>query len=510
MANGTIPISKYVNVLSVFSGGNASGEREPIARLFTENSLAPYGRVLEFTSAKNVLGYFGASSQEYSLAKRYFSFMSKEYTLPQKISFARYNSDAMPASLTSGINTFTLSALQAITNGNLSIVKTLADGTSQTISITGVDLSSITSLADVATTLNGKLNGQLTASFNADLNGSRFVITDKTADSGSQIAYLGAATGSLADALGLSSATGVIISDGKDETTIVEDIDNSANVSDNFYTFSFVDFSSFVIADIQNIAQWNEEQNNSYLFVVQPTSPSLYSSWAQGLAQYSGVWLQYDATGESQYIMPMAATACIDYSQEHAAINYMYQTFENFTPNQVMGKVGAQRLYEVLDGLNVNYYASTQNGGTPLSFLQDGFLTNGLSATVYINGIWLKATIVQKIMELFILNNALYANKDDGAKVAAACAGIWSLGKTNGSILVGKALSETEKAAIYAFTKDGEAWKTIRDEGYIFTWEIRTNSDTGRKYFYFKLLYAGCDTINSVEGVLNGITSTAA
>ena len=87
---------------------------------------------------------------------------------------------------------------------------------------------------------------------------------------------------------------------------------------------------------------------------------------------------------------------------------------------------------------------------------------------------------------------------------------MWTLAKKNGSILVGKALSDSEKAAIYAFTKDGEAWKTIQNEGYIFTWEIRTNADTGRKYFYFKLVYAGCDTINSVEGVLNGITSTAA
>ena len=136
----------------------------------------------------------------------------------------------------------------------------------------------------------------------------------------------------------------------------------------------------------------------------------------------SGTSVVYDALNDNKFMIPAMCTAAIDYSKEDAAINFMYQAKDNnyFTADNVMGLVGGKRLYKILDEANINYYASTQTAGSKLSFFQNGVMQGRVSSmTVYVNSIWLKAKIVQKAMETFVQNDAIYANKDGEAKFAA-------------------------------------------------------------------------------------------
>ena len=129
--------------------------------------------------------------------------------------------------------------------------------------------------------------------------------------------------------------------------------------------------------------------------------------------------------------------------------------------------------------------------------------------TVYVNSIWLKAKIVQKAMETFMLNDAIYANKDGEAKFAAKMITVWELAKLNKTIIVNKALSDSEKASIEAITGDELAWQKVYSQGYVFEYSIETNPDNGAKYFNYRLIYAACDTVNTIEGTNIAITSTA-
>src|ERR1700755_394588 len=120
----SISIKKYVDISSSVGGTPVIQNRELIGRLNTTNPLLPTGSVMEFTSATAVGNYFGTSSEEYKRANSstYFNYISKTYTKPLKISFARW-ADADTAPLIYGARfTTTLAEFQAISDGNFTLV----------------------------------------------------------------------------------------------------------------------------------------------------------------------------------------------------------------------------------------------------------------------------------------------------------------------------------------------------------------------------------------------------
>ena len=518
MPNLSIPISKYVSIFSAFTGGKTVSEKEPIARIMTTNTLAPYGAVLEFNSLKNVLGYFGASSREYAVAAKYFGWVSKRMRRPEKISFARWSDAAVNAYLVSGINTFALNTLKNITAGTLNFSYTSADGSIADYEVSGIDLSSATSLADVATALATKISAAFTGctvAFSTSLNGSRFVLTAPTASGGdSQAGYFSAMTSGadgLADLLGWSAANGVVISEGKDASTLADNLSVMLNMNNNFLTLAFLNPTDISLDQAVEVATWNEQQNVDAMFVVQApsTSYTLSRTWQTSLAGFDGTFIQFDGANEDKYLMPMMACAAMDLSQEHSLIDLMFQRFPSYTPDNVMTVVGGLNLYEIFDSVNINYFASTQQAGAKLSFLQNGMLQgNPASATVYVGAWWLKGKIQTACMQQFLLNDAIYANAQDSAKFAGAVVSIWEQAKKNGCIQVGKVLSDDEKASITALTGDEDAWQKVQSQGYIFSYKIET-ADNGKRVFSYRLIYAACDTINSVEGTHIAITSSA-
>lgn len=322
MNTGLIPITKYVDIISVFEGGDAGTTREPIARLFTGNALAPFGSVLEFSSLENVMGYFGASSAEYDLAQKYFTRISKLNTYPQKISFARYATEGLAASLTSGITIFNLDTIKAVTQGNLTLSYAAAGGEPKNFSASNLDFSSATTLADVASTLQTAISAVITGAtveYSTDLNGGRFVLSAASSEDGS----FSAATGDVAELLGWSGATGVINSNGTAALTLSENLDLIAGADDNFYTFAFV--NALELADATEVAQWNSARNCDFFYVCQiPSSAVNYTEFQSALSDMTGTLLVYDTTNESQFIIPMAAIAAIDFNEEHAVIDLMF------------------------------------------------------------------------------------------------------------------------------------------------------------------------------------------
>ena len=113
--------------------------------LLSQSELLPAGRVVQFASAQAVANYFGPLSDEAGMASMYFSGYVNTTSLPDKLFFARYAGTPAAAWLRGARYTGNLAVLQAVTNGGLSIS---IDNKAQ--HVTGIDLSSTTSLSMVA------------------------------------------------------------------------------------------------------------------------------------------------------------------------------------------------------------------------------------------------------------------------------------------------------------------------------------------------------------------------
>ena len=510
-----IPYTKYVNILSAFAGGQAVNEKQPYARIMTQNSLLPYGNPQEFSSLEDVQAFFGGSSTEAILAQMYFAFISKRIRKARKISFGRWTSGTaqVNATVISGTNIFALSKFKEISEGTMTFSYTDVAGESHDVNLTGINLSGVSDLAGVANAITEKFtDNNIKVEYDTSgTNGSRFVMHE-TSTQATAIESFSSVETDLGKLLGFDKASGVLLSEViPANTTVVEQLEYMDNINDNYFTLIFSVPTDLTLLNAESVAQWNANKNCDHHFVVS-VNKSNYTEWQTTLSGFTGTSVVYDASNDNKFMIPAMCTAAIDYSKEDAAINFMYQAKDNnyFTADNVMGLVGGKRLYKILDEANINYYASTQTAGSKLSFFQNGVMQGSVSSmTVYVNSIWLKAKIVQKAMETFMLNDAIYANKDGEAKFAAKMINVWELAKLNKTIIVNKALSDSEKASIEAITGDELAWQKVYSQGYVFEYSIETNPDNGAKYFNYRLIYAACDTVNTIEGTNIAITSTA-
>lgn len=82
--------SKYVDITSGIGGRDAVGRRNLGGRVFTMHPALAYQGVRSFGTADEVMNFFGSDSAEYRFAVKYFSFISKSITTPERISFASW------------------------------------------------------------------------------------------------------------------------------------------------------------------------------------------------------------------------------------------------------------------------------------------------------------------------------------------------------------------------------------------------------------------------------------
>ena len=268
--------SRYVLITSGIGGAAAAGRRELIARLMTTNTKAPTNGVLEFgggaaAALKNVGIHFGTSSAEYAFATKYFGWVSKDARQADKISFARYTPTATAPQLISTQDAPALASLTAITDGSMKISM---GGVSY--EATGLDFSSATSLADVATVLQTAIQanttgGTLWTAATVSFSNGSFILTGGDTGVAAIVPAEDAASGtSIKDLIGWSNATAPIVSDGTAAETLTAALDRIANTSNNFGSFAFVE--SLTSDQVGEVAAWTNVQNVAFLYSQHCTS----------------------------------------------------------------------------------------------------------------------------------------------------------------------------------------------------------------------------------------------
>ena len=495
--------SKYVSITSGIGGASVASRKDLGLRLFTTNALFPTNTVLEFSSAADVGNYAGTQSTEYALAQAYFGRVSKSATVPNKISFMFAPFIATACSIISTITLASLATYQAITNGSMVISM---GGTSYTLS--SLNFSGATSFADVAgvietaiqaNTAGGALYTSANVTFNASLQA--FILTGGAA--GENVITYATSAGSGTDisgTIGWNEASNPILSDGADATDLTQILNKTVELSDNFGSYAFIGLT-LDYSNIAEIGAWNSAQNFEFLFCGD-VSNSNYSAVANVAKNYAGLVLCYQTFNDAlpAYLMPATILASTNYSKVNGTVNYMYQQF----PAQAV-TVTTNALANTLDAVVVNYNGQTQKAGTKIEFFQDGYCADGTDIAVYANEIWLKDAMKTEILNLEVASEKIPANDDGIAAILGVIQAVAGEALNNGTISVGKTLTNTQKAYITQLTGDNTAWQIIELNGYIIEIKLVMQVVNGaNKYIAeYSLIYSKGDSIRKVQGTHN-------
>lgn len=486
-----ISINYYIDITSAVSGVSQVPERSLGGRFFTENVLVPTGAFVSFNTLAEVGTYFGTSSTEYSRASFYFGWVSKDYTTPQQIDFARWANVAVGSAIYGVPATYALGTFTPITTGDFTL--TLGGFTHH---LTGIDLSGAGSLAAVAADIqtavrafSGGGSAWTAATITYDATRQCFDLVSGT--TGTDIVSVTAGvTTDLAAPLGW--LTGAILSNGSAAQTITQVLTQSASASTNFGSFAFV--PTLNLTQVTEAATWNKAQGVNYIYSV-PVSAANAAAWEAALIGIGGTTLTL-APLSTEYPEqdPMMIFAATNYDGVNTTQNYMFQQFTQ-TPSVTNDTDAA-----IYDALKINYYAQTQVNGANISLYQRGFMF-GLASdpayqNLYANEAWLKSAMQASLMNTLLASTKVPANSRGRSLLMGSGQGVINRAINNGTISVGKTLTPIQIADITQITNDPNAWKQVSNIGYWF--DIAINAEDGTAAY--TLIYSKDDVIRFISG----------
>lgn len=488
---------RYIDITSGVGGQPAAAERELIARLLTTNPLASYGSVMEFTSLDNVGLQFGTNSAEYAFAVKYFGFVSKNITSPGKLSISRYSKTAIAPAITGTRTLPSLTQLKSVTGGTLTVN---LGGVTKTM--TQINFSSATTLADVASLIENKINAETTGGglwtdatvlyeVNSATGNGCFILTGgETGES-----EIGYASGDVANLLGWDIAGDPVLAQGSDGESPVEAVIRTSDISNNYGTFAFVE--RLTLEEITEIAQWVNSANVQFLYSV-PVTAANYAEISAAVDGMNGVCLTLEPGVTHAEYMPMAVLAATNYDRPNATNNFMFQTF----PGE-KASVTTDAAADRYDAAKVNYYGATQSAGKQLAFYQRGVLTGSIQDIgVYANEMWLKDAMIVAFFNLLLAVSKVPANADGEAMCRAVMIDVINRALNNGTIIPLKALTANQKVYIYNLTRDETAWYDVFNNGYKLYTTISEKEINGTVNYVldYTLIYAKGDAIKKVTG----------
>lgn len=372
-----ININRIVDVTtSVISG--AIAQPALITNFLTENVLVPAGGdniVLSFKSLKAVGEYFGTNSDEYAVARNYFFGYTNSRFKPQQILFSSYPQESVSAYMISQpitSATTVVNAIKALTSPALTCT---INGTSQVLSLSQSDFASVTSLSNISSIIQNKLNAVLPDCGCLIVGNNQFLISaplDQAQDT--TITF---ATGNVAVLLGLDIASAPILSQGTSGGNADFNMGNILDINNNFIAISYV------------IRLSGDEIEDGY-----PVTVDL-ASWLasqQGTGNYIGLFWEggtqpYNLASTTNLANVLVNAGYGSKVAGQITFNTLFQlsyngvlTINLISENEIgrysafVGGMGASIRYNVING-KINFAGKRQ----------DGLATNVSNTTIYDN-----------------------------------------------------------------------------------------------------------------------------
>lgn len=442
MTTPAIPASSLVNVIpGVISAGGTGLDANGL--LLTQSDRVPIGTVASFATATDVASYFGPSSQEAGAAAVYFKGYNNSLAKPGSMLVAQYPESAVAAYLRGGnISTLTLTQLQAITPGTLTLT---IDGTSHTSS--SINLSSATSFSNAASIITSAIAVSGVVCTFDSVSGA-FIIASSTTGVSSSVSF---GSGAIAAPLLLTQATGAVVSPGADAATPGAFMTGIAEQTQDWVSF----WTTWLPAqdDALAFAAWTSNQfPNRYAYLLWDTdaSPTTENPATGSLGylitqnEYSGVAPIWEPTDLNHAAMLAGFIASIAFDQTNARATMAYRTQDGATP-----AVSSDSIANNLLANGYNFYGRYSTANDAFNFFQDGSISGAFKwIDSYINQIWLNNQLQLALMVLLGQVPSIPYNRAGYALIEAACNDPILAAVNFGAIRAGVTLSSAQVAEV--------------------------------------------------------------
>lgn len=493
----SIPIRRYVNIISGVGGGVGVRQRELILRLFTSSRFISPSTIIEASNATNVAAVFGIGSPEYLRAVQYFSFVNPAISSPRNISFAAYRASAGPSEVIGGNDAKVLASFTGLTPS--AMVLTLGGVESTTAAI---DLTTATSLAEVASTvqaaivaLGGDYAGA-TVQFAVD-GANRFTVA--LSNSATPGVSLSVNVGTLAILMELTESAGATNIISHAAMSPLDAFMQSLDVNNNMGSLAYVD--QLTLAQVVEVATFNASLNfhSQYHWSVSADDYALWSAALITIADNGGT---LQKAGEFPELAWPSALASIRYDRRNAVLGPMYRQYPGLTAS-VNTELDANKY----DAARINYMGQTSTAGQNIVFYQRGDLMGGGTAAtdMAVNGneIWLKDLAQSRLLSLQLSMPIISADDEGRGFVETVLQGVVDDALFNGVVSVGKPLTDVQKVYITNQTGQDDAWQKVQSLGYYIDTQITTEVTTSGVTEYiisYQIIYAKKDQVRRLDG----------
>jgi len=347
----------------------------------------------------------------------------------------------------------------AVTSGTLSVGQTLSGagitvGTQITSLGTGTGLTGTYNVQTSQTAASGTVTASSTpvvVSYDSVSGG--FIISSGIVGSSSTIAYV---TGTLADALYLSAATGAVVSQGAYAATPAVFMTGITQITQNWATFMTLFDPDGGVGSVQKqaFANWNNTQNQRYAYVAWDLdiSPTLSNNATSSLGNIlqasavSGTIVVYE-TGDQH----IAALTCgVAASPDFNATNGRATLAFRGQAGLVAGVTNATVANNLIAN-GYNFYGAYATANQLFLEYQPGQVTGKFQwADSYVNQIWFSNQLQLALMVLLQNVNSVPYNQAGYDLIKAACADPINQALNYGAMRQGVTLSKAQAAEINA------------------------------------------------------------
>lgn len=516
----SLPFSKFVPIAATVQSAAFTVEKKHML-LAMDNALigtgTPYKEYAGAAALTNFAADFGTTSADYTVAQKYFGFLSKTGTAPEKLIAARWYKTAA-APFVKGGTPANVATLKALTEAAFLLTLSGAEYNVQ------ADLSTSTSFSDAAQRLQAAINNNTdggdaftgaTVEYSAITGG--FIITSGLAGAGETIAVAEPTSGT--DATGDLGLSGAEISAGANAETFAEFCDRIYNA--NTAGFSITTTAELGAEDIQDAVAWLQGSVGGQTIYTmcrlvfnitdKATAKAIQSTLKE--LSYTGYVVCYDPNTEWVNALDCAIAAATDYQVANGALNFNFQPAVGYTAITKLGDVINYQqgqtnlsLAAELDDLCISYVYSV-GFGTQEQVLYGMGLMQGAFGTedVQVNEAALQAQLQNEIMNGFVsLNKIKLQGQDAKGFIATIIAPVLDLFKTNGSIAMNGTLSNTDRNSIYQATGNDGAADAVEQNGYFFQVQDLTTEDIALRRVRVLICYLSAGVVNQIR-IINNI-----
>lgn len=407
--------------------------------ILTNSPFPPIGSVVPFATAADVGAYFGLDSLEYESALVYFNGPDNATRLPGLLYFAQYPTAPVGAFLRGGALALSLADLKALT-GTLTIN---SNGTPVTSS--SINLTAATSFSNAATIIAAAFTAP-TFAVTYDAQHGAFLFTSNTTGITSTIDY---ATGTLADGLKLTQATGAVVSLGAAAATPAAAMSSIVALAANWAGFTTT--WEPVLADKTAFSAWTSAQNDRYVYVGYDSDPNAKiagntATWGYAIAQAKDSGTIPVFGNLTHAVMVLSWMASLDFARTNGRTTLAFQKQAG-----LVASVTSASDASALIANGYNFYGSYATANSNFVFLYPGSLSGEWKwADSYVGQIWLNAQLQLALFTLLQSVGSIPYNAQGYALIDAAVMDVINAARDFGAIRTGVALSASQLAQIKA------------------------------------------------------------